>query len=125
VESRNPLYLAWLADRQILTSYMVSPNERKYSAFVFWANLYIMKWSYTWGPFDAMSMNDRRYTRTVADALGPDLSIYVSTVNDADDFVRYAEIPQVRIVLTGRDFYSFDSCVTPLNTQAPPAAARR
>ena len=114
VESRNPLYLAWLADESIPTSYLISPNA-KYAAPIFWLNVYIMKMTYTWGPFTALSMNDYRYSEKVADAFGDDISIFVSTVNTQPEFEHYARHPKVRVVLTDENFFSFDSCAVPLS----------
>lgn len=112
VESRNPLYLAWLGQQGIHTSYMISPNEKDYSPLVFWVNIYLIKLSYTWGAFSALSMNDYRYTQKVAQALGDRVAIHVSTVNDWDRFIHYAHHPNIRVILTDRDYFEYDSCQT-------------
>ncbi|GAA3961261.1 glycerophosphodiester phosphodiesterase [Allohahella marinimesophila] len=109
VESRNPLYLGRLSDESIHTSYMISPNA-KYAAPLFWLNVYFMKMTYTWGPFSALSMNDYRYGEKVAEAFGDEVAILVSTVNDESEFERYALHPNIRVVLTDKDFFAFDSC---------------
>lgn len=119
VESRSPFYLAWLADHGIHTSYMVSPNEADYSAPIFWGNIYFMKLAYTLGPFSALSMNDDRYTRSVEQAFGSEVPILVSTVNNRSDFEYFAENPRIKIVLSDRNFYSFNNCKSPRETQAP------
>lgn len=119
VESRNPIYLGWLAERGVHTSYMISPNEAGYSAPIFWGNVYVMKLAYTFGPFSALSMNDDRYTRTVQQAFGDEVPILVSTVNDRDAFELYAENPRIAVVLTDRDYYAYNSCATERTTDAP------
>ena len=110
VESRNALYLSWLAEQGIHTSLMISPNERKYSAMVFQANLYLAKLAYTWGPFSALSMNDYRYTEGVARGLGQQVPVLVSTVNDRAAFLRYADTPAIAVVLTDLDYFDYRSC---------------
>ncbi|WP_416396369.1 glycerophosphodiester phosphodiesterase [Allohahella sp. A8] len=119
VESRNPLYLGWLADEAIHTSYMISPNA-KYAAPLFWLNVYFMKLSYTWGPFSALSINDYRYGEKVADAFGDGIAILVSTVNEQADFERYARHPNIRVVLTDKDFFAFDSCAVAVDDPVLP-----
>lgn len=110
VESRNALYLSWLAEQGVHTSLMISPNQRKYSPVVFRANLYLAKYAYSWGPFTAFSMNDYRYTDGVVDGLGLEVPVLVSTVNDLESFQRYADNPAVAVVLTDRDFFAYRSC---------------
>lgn len=107
VESRNALYLSWLAEKGIHTSLMISPNERKYSPAVFKANLYLAKIAYTWGPFSAFSMNDYRYTSGVAAMLGQDVPVLVSTVNDREAFTGFAKSPGIAVVLTDNAYFAY------------------
>ncbi|WP_295802021.1 glycerophosphodiester phosphodiesterase [uncultured Microbulbifer sp.] len=110
VESRHALYLSWLAEQGIHTSLMISPNEHKYSRGVFRANLYLAKLAYTWGPFSAFSMNDYRYTAGVAEELGVQVPVLVSTVNDRAAFQRFADSPAIAVVLTDRPFFDYRGC---------------
>lgn len=110
VESRNPLYLSWLSARGIHTSFMISPNDKKYSPLVFRANLYAMKWAYTLGPFSAFSMSDRRFTPATRQALGDQVPVLLSIVVDRREFDDLAKSPQVKVILTDNLFYDVDTC---------------
>lgn len=110
VESRNPLYLAWLAERGIHTSFLVSPNEKKYRESVYLANLYIMKLAYTLGPFGALSMNDSRYSVRTAAFFGDQVPVLLSTVNARPALIELVQNPRVRIVLSDEPHYDISAC---------------
>lgn len=109
VESRSALYLSWLADHGIYTSYMVSPNDQKYSAPVYRLNAAIMKLAYAFGGLGAISMNDYRYTPVTAATFGK-AAVLLSTVNDAAALQHWSAIPEVKVILSDDDHYALTAC---------------
>ena len=108
VESRNPFYLRLLKQRGIGTSYLISPNAR-HNALIFWLNVYWMKWSYSWGPFDSLSMDIGRYNEKVAEVF-KGVPLLLSTVNDEASITRLAAKPEVAAILTDQQFYDVGRC---------------
>ena len=109
VESRSALYLAWLADKGVYTSYLISPNDQKYSAMVYRLNTSLMKLGYALGGLGAISMNDYRYTPTTAAAFG-NVAVLLSTVNDAQALKRWSAHPEVKVILSDEDHFALDAC---------------
>lgn len=109
VESRSALYLAWLANKGIYTSYLVSPNDQKYSALVYQLNTRLMKLGYALGGLGAISMNDYRYTPTTAATFGK-VAVLLSTVNDAGALKNWAAYPTVKVILSDEDHFALDAC---------------
>lgn len=110
VESRNALYLSWLADQGVYTSYLVSPNDQKYSALVYRLNAAVMKLGYALGGLGAISMNDYRYTPVTAATFGPEVAVLLSTVNDKAALQRWSAIPNVKVILSDDDHYALSAC---------------
>ena len=108
VESRNPFYLLMLKQRGVGTSYLISPNAR-HNGVAFWLNVYWMKWSYSWGPFDALSMDIGRYNDKVA-AVFKGAPLTLSTVNDEARVELLAAQPEVAAILTDQPFYEVGRC---------------
>ena len=109
VESRSALYLAWLANKGIYTSYLISPNDQKYSAVVYQLNTRLMKLGYALGGLGAISMNDYRYTPTTAATFGK-VAVLLSTVNDAEALKNWAAYPTVKVILSDEDHFALDAC---------------
>ena len=110
VESRHPVYLSWVAAAGLHTSLMVSPNERKYSPAVYAANVYLMKWAYSLGPFGAISMTHSRYTPRTASLFGERVPVLLSTVNDDDRLAALQADPRVRVILTDNNRFASAAC---------------
>lgn len=109
VESRNPLYLRWVKAADIPTSLLVSPNA-EHAAPAYWANVYIQKWLYSWGPFTALSMGWERYDAPVRDAFGERVPIHLSTLSDPTDIRPLLAIDNVRVMLTNRPLAGLAGC---------------
>ena len=109
VESRSALYLAWLANKGIYTSYLISHNDQKYSAVVYQLNTRLMKLGYALGGLGAISMNDYRYTPTTAATFGK-VAVLLSTVNDARALKSWAAYPTVKVILSDEDHFALDAC---------------
>lgn len=109
VESRNPFYLLLLKSRGVGTSYLISPNG-KHMAAIFWPNVYWMKWSYSWGPFDALSMDIGRYSERVADIFG-EVPTLLSTINDAETASQLTAKRQVAAILTDANILHIERCL--------------
>lgn len=109
VESSNPLYLAWLADQDIHTSYAVSPNSEQYSAPVYKLHTAVMKLAYTFGEVSAISMDASRYTPVTAATFGK-AAVLLSTVNDTGALQRLSAIPEVKVILSDDDHYAMTAC---------------
>jgi len=109
VESSNALYLSWLADQGIYTSYAMSPNDKKYSAPVSLLNAAIFKLAYALGGAGAISMNASRYTPVTAATFG-EVAVLLSTVNDAGALRHLSAIPQVKVILSDDDHYAITAC---------------
>jgi hypothetical protein len=109
VESRSALYLAWLANKGIYTSYLISPNDQNYSAVVYELNTRLMKLGYALGGLGAISMNDYRYTPTTAATFGK-VAVLLSTVNDAQALKRWTAYPQVKVILSDEDHFMLNAC---------------
>jgi len=108
VESRNPFYLLLLQQRGIGTSYLISPNSRHASA-IFWLNVYWMKWSYSWGPFDALSMDIGRFDQKVEQVFG-EVPLLLSTLNKASQVKEIVQRPNVAAILSDRNLYHISRC---------------
>ncbi|HSG59856.1 MAG TPA: hypothetical protein VLA24_00325 [Pseudomonadales bacterium] len=108
VESRNPLYLLLLKQRGVGTSYLISPNAKHASA-VFWLNVYWMKWSYTWGPFDALSMDIGRYNDRVKTVFG-EVPLLLSTINQQDVMAPLIAQRHVIAILTDANLLQLGQC---------------
>lgn len=108
VESRNPFYLWMLQQRGVGTSYLVSPNSRHASP-IFWLNVYWMKWSFGWGPFDALSMDIGRYDDKVAAAF-EGAPLLLSTVNEASHLSTLLALPNVKAMLTDIALFDVADC---------------
>lgn len=108
VESRNPFYLLLLKSRGVPTSYLISPNSR-HAAPVFWLNVYWMKWSYSWGPFDVVSMDIGRYDAVVAEIF-TGVPTLLSTINDDIMVAALAAQPNVAALLSDRNVFQVGRC---------------
>jgi hypothetical protein len=109
VESSQPLYLSWLADQGVHTSYAISPNDRKYSASLYRLHAAVMKLAYAFVGADAISMTAARYTPVTA-ATFDEAAILLSTVNDAGMLRYLSARPEVKVVLTDEDHYAVTAC---------------
>ncbi len=109
VESSQPLYLSWLADQGVHTSYAISPNDRKYGAPLYRLHAAFMKLAYAFVGADAFSMNAARYTPVTAATFG-EAAILLSTVNDAGLLRHLSALPEVKAILTDEDHYAVTAC---------------
>lgn len=109
VESRSALYLAWLANKGVYTSYLISPNDQKYSALVFKLNARLMKLGYALGGLGALSTNDFRYSETVAATFAP-APFLLSTVNNAQALQQWSARPEVKVILSDDDHFALSAC---------------
>ena len=109
VESSHALYLSWLADQGIYTSYAVSPNDKKYSAPVYKLNAALMKLGYTFARAGAISMNASRYTPVTATTFG-EVAVLLSTVNDTRALQLLSAIPEVKVILSDDDHFATTAC---------------
>lgn len=109
VESSNPLYLSWLADQGIRSSYAVSPNDRKYSGPVYWLHSAITKLAYAFSGASGISMDASRYTPVTASAFG-EVPVLLSTVNDPDALLRLSAIPEVKVILSDDNHFAISAC---------------
>ncbi|PIF73788.1 hypothetical protein CLU95_0905 [Variovorax sp. 54] len=112
VESSNPLYLSWLTDRGIYTSYAVSPNDQKYGVLVSELNTAIMKLAYAFSGAGAISMSAARYTPVTAANFGR-VAVLLSTVNDASILRHLSTISEVKVILSDDDHYAITACARP------------
>lgn len=109
VESRSALYLAWLANKGIYTSYLISPNAKDYGPVIFALNSRLMKLGYALGHLGALSTNDFRYTPAVADSF-TGAPFLLSTVNDAAALQQLATMPAVKVILSDDDHFALNNC---------------
>lgn len=112
VESRNPWYLAWLRDKGVYTSLMISPNEEKYADWIYYPNITLMKFAYSVASLHALSMSDSRYLPKTIRAFNG-APVLLSTVNEFDDIKRLSQDSNVRIILSDKNYFSYDSCSSP------------
>lgn len=112
VETSIPLYLEWVKQAGIGTMLAVRPNNREHPAFVFWTNIYLMKWFYSWGPFNAITMGWDRYTPKVQRAFGRKMTVNLSTFVSPETMARYASMENVEILLIDGTFFNAPRCHT-------------
>lgn len=110
LETSNPLYLKWVKEAGIGTQFAVKPNDREHPAFAFWTNIYLMKWMYSWGPFNAITMGWERYTPKVREAFGPNMDVQLSTFRDKKRASHYLLMDTVNVVLIEGDFFKLGQC---------------
>lgn len=109
VESSNPLYLSWLASRDIYTSLAVHLDERKYGKLAYLLNVAAMKLAYVYVGSGAVSMGHSRYTPTTAAAF-EGAPVLLSTVNDPEALQRLSTDTNVKVLLSDDDHYYIDAC---------------
>jgi hypothetical protein len=109
VESSNPLYVSWLVDRGIHTSYALSPNDQKYGAPVYHLNAALMKLAFAFAGAGAISMNASRYTPVTAATFGK-VAVLLSTVNDTGALQQLSAVPEVKVILSDDDHYRITAC---------------
>lgn len=109
VESGNPLYLSWLARRGVYTSYMVSPNERRYGRFTLRFIAAIDRLGYAMIGGGAISMDASRYTQAVASEFAQ-APILLSTVNDKSELRRLSSNVSVKVILTDEQHFAIHAC---------------
>ena len=109
VESSNALYLSWLADQGIHTSFAISPNDQKYSVPVYKLHAAITKLAYVFAGAGAISMSASRYTPVTAATFGK-VAVLLSTVNDTGALQHLSEMPEVKVILSDDDHYKITAC---------------
>lgn len=109
VESSHPVYLSWLVDRGIHTSYAISPGDRRRNPPLYELHVAIMKLTYVSVGADAISMNAARYTPGTSTTFDR-TPILLSTINDAILLRHLSAIPKMKVILSDEDHYAISSC---------------
>lgn len=107
VESQNPINLSIFSNLGMFTCYGIYIIEAtNYSNwFKYNKNLLKLKLSFIFGNISAVSLPFKQYNKNISKDL-PNIPIYLYTVNDEEEIIKYINDNSVRVILSNNNYYN-------------------